>query len=82
MSKIADTMIGFEEAFKTAKDEYDFWTGEMDQFGYDVDNAISAAQYYGQMVGIAIAEESVFSPSPLMEYVNDMSPRLYKEDYE
>lgn len=82
MSRMSDAMIGIEDAFETAKNEYDFWTGEMDQFGYDIDNAIAAAQYYGQMVGIAKAMEELVSPSPLKDYVNSMSPRLYKEDYE
>ena len=82
MSKVADTLIGFEEAFNVAMDEYNLLTGMMEQDGYDVRIAMVAAQYYGQMVGIALAEESVFSPSPLMEYIRDTKPRLYKEDYE
>lgn len=82
MSRMSDAMIGLEEAFETAKDEYDFWTGELEQNGYDADNAIAAAQYYGQMVGIAKAEEEIISPSPLKDHVDGIKPRLYKEDYE
>lgn len=82
MSRISDVMIGFEEAFETAKNEYDFWIGELEQNGYDADNAIAAAQYYGQMIGIAKAEEELLSPSPLKDYIDSIKPRLYKEDYE
>lgn len=82
MSKVADVLIGFEKAFKDSKEGYDFWIGEIEEHGYDEDCAIAAAVMFGQMVGIALAEESVFSPSPLMECVRDMKPRLYKEDYE
>lgn len=85
MSRIADTLIGIEDAFRIAKDEYDFWTGELEQNGYDVDNAIAAAQYYGQMVGIAAVEKEIYDPdiSPLSEIIRTMEkPKLYREDYE
>lgn len=82
MSKIADALITLDEAFHKARVEYEFWQKELDDNGYDVDNAIAAAQYYGRMVAIASIEESLFENGPCKKKLEDMKVRLYKEDYE
>lgn len=82
MSKIADALILFEEEFKKAEAEYDFWTSELDMTGYDTDNAIAAAQYYGKMCAFAEMEAKLMENFKIKHYMDGFKPRLYKEDYE
>lgn len=82
MSKIADALVLFEEEFKKAEDEYNFWTSELEITGYDTDNAIAAAQYYGKMLAYAEMENKIAENFKVWHYMNGFKPRLYKEDYE
>lgn len=82
MSKIADALILFEEEFKKAEGEYNFWTSELEMTGYDTDNAIAAAQYYGRMCAIAEMESKIAADFKIKRYMDEFKPKLYKEDYE
>lgn len=81
MSKMSDILIGFQEEFDAAHDEYNFLTEELERNGYNVEVAISAAMYYGKMVGIAEMTNALVDPSPLMNELIWVKPKLRRKDY-
>lgn len=70
------------EAYDHAESEYLFWEKMMTQYGWNADNAIAAAQYYGQMNAIATWAFVSNDDRRLLDRLEDFRPRLYKEDYE
>lgn len=82
MSKIADVMIGIQEAYEYVKHECMFWTGQMDEYGYRPNDAVAAAQYYGQMCAFARIQMDLLGNDELLKDMEGFMPKLYKSDYE
>lgn len=70
------------DAYDYAENEYNFWERELTNYGYNVDNAIAAAQYYGQMAALATWAYIEHEDKTLLERYEEIRPRLYKEDFE
>lgn len=74
-------MKNVQDAFDRAEEEYKFWEKQMLEYGYNRDNAIAAAQYYGQMAALATIQYVNYDDNSLLDRYNDIRPRLYEEDY-
>ncbi len=70
------------EAYDRAEQEYEFWEKELDDNGYDTDNAIAAAQYVGQMNALAAVLYIEHDDETLLNRLMSKKIRLYKEEYE
>ena len=70
------------EAYDRAEQEYEFWEKELDDNGYDADNAIAAAQYYGQMCALATVQYVEHDDDSLLNRLTNRKFRLYKGEYE
>lgn len=81
MSKIANALLTLDELFHNARMEFEFWEKELSDNGYDVENAIAAAQYYGQMTAIANVEKQLFENGPCQAKLELIKPKLYKDEY-
>lgn len=81
MSKVADAMIGIQEAYEYAKHECMFWTGQMDKYGYNRVCAVTVAQYYGQMCAFARIQMNLLGDDALLKDIEGFRPKLYKSDY-
>ena len=71
-----------EDAYDHAEQEYQFWEHELLEYGYDSDNAIAAAQYYGEMAALATIAYVEFDDRSMLDRLDQMRIRLYREDYE
>lgn len=70
-----------KDAYDRAEQEYQFWENQMKEFGYNSDNAIAAAQFYGQMAALATVQYVNYDDQSLLDRYNEIRPRLYEEDY-
>lgn len=70
------------DAYDHAESEYQFWENELKNYGYDADNAIAAAQFYGEMAALATIQYTDYDDRSLLDRLENTRIRLYKEDYE
>ena len=84
MSRMGDAMITLEDLFNKAETEYNFWTGQLEQHGYNPDDAVVAAQYFGMMNGIALVERELLGGQELTKRAGKIqeNAKLFRSDYE
>lgn len=73
-----DLVALLDKEFERAKDSYMFWTGILTREGFDVDNAILAAQYYGQMCEIVNTERELLGEYRLAKELDKIVFELYE----
>lgn len=84
MSRMGDTMITLEDLFDKAEEEYKFWVGQLELRGYNPDDAVVAAQYFGMMNGIALVERELLGGQELTKRASKVqeNAKLFRIDYE
>lgn len=77
--KLKQDLVGIlDKEFKRAKDSYMFWTGVLTCEGFNVDNAILAAQYYGQMCEIVNIERELLGEHWFANELDKVAFNLYE----
>lgn len=78
MSKIGDAILTGEELFVNALKEFNFWNEQLELYGYNEDNAVAAAQYYGQLCAYANYNMKIFGDEECKRIVDTLIPKFYR----
>lgn len=81
MGTVNNAIMTVEELFEKAKTEYEYWVGEMEKYGFNSNDSIVAAQYYGQMCAFAEVNRILLGDDVLRNTIQSMTVKLYKGDY-
>lgn len=73
-----DLVALLDTEFERAKESYMFWTGILTREGFNVDNAILAAQYYGQMCEIVNIERELLGEHRFAKEFDKVIFNLYE----
>lgn len=77
-----ERLLHLIERFMFVRQEFDFWESELNRYGYNHDDTIALAEYYGQMIAIAGIAKELYDYSGLCDMVaNIPDPKFYPDDY-
>ncbi len=71
------------DMFIEANNEYKFWKNNMQKNGWNANDAIAAAQYYGQMCAFARVGLEIFDSDTLAKYLDSKEAdiKLFEDEY-